>query len=132
MHASTSETLAWHRLRGKPDLTPRSSALLPVSCNPEGDYPSWPAARCDQKRRRHTLKADTHSKKGTALRHTLQHVATRCNTLHHTATYCNTLQHTAIDMVRSKKASKHSQREGAAIQHQHKLQHYVATHCKSD
>ena len=33
------------RLRGKPDLTPRSSALLPVRCNLEGDYSSWPAAQ---------------------------------------------------------------------------------------
>jgi len=33
------------RLRRKPDLTPRSSALLPARCNPEGDCPSWPAAR---------------------------------------------------------------------------------------
>jgi len=44
-HASTSETMTRQRLRGKPDLTPRSSALLPVRCNPEGDYPSWPAAK---------------------------------------------------------------------------------------
>jgi len=44
-HASTSETTARHRLHGKPDLTPRSSALLPVCCNSEGDYPSWPAAQ---------------------------------------------------------------------------------------
>ena len=42
---STSETTARQRLRGKPDLTPRSSALLPVCCNPEGDYPPWPAAQ---------------------------------------------------------------------------------------
>jgi len=26
-------------------LTPKSSALLPVRCNPEGDYPSWSAAQ---------------------------------------------------------------------------------------
>jgi len=44
-HASTSETTARQRLRGKLNLTPRSSALLPVRCNPEGDYPSWPAAQ---------------------------------------------------------------------------------------
>ena len=42
---STSETTARQRLRGKPNLTPRSSALLPVRCNPGGDYPSWPAAQ---------------------------------------------------------------------------------------
>ena len=34
---STSETTAPQRLRGKPNLTPRSSALLPVRCNLEGD-----------------------------------------------------------------------------------------------
>ena len=45
MHASTSETMARQRLRGKPVLTPRGYALLPVRCNPEGDYPSWPAAQ---------------------------------------------------------------------------------------
>ena len=44
-HASTSETTAQQRLHGKPDLTPRSSALLPVRCNPEGYHPSWPAAQ---------------------------------------------------------------------------------------
>jgi len=44
-HASTSETTARQRLRGQPDLTPRRTALLPVRCNPEGDYPSWPAAQ---------------------------------------------------------------------------------------
>ena len=32
---STSETMARQPLRGKPSLTPRSSALLPVRCNPE-------------------------------------------------------------------------------------------------
>ena len=31
------KTMAPQRLRGKPSLTPRSSALLPVRCNPEGD-----------------------------------------------------------------------------------------------
>jgi len=46
MHARKhSETTVRQRLRGKPDLTPRSSALLPVRCNPEGDYPSWSAAQ---------------------------------------------------------------------------------------
>ena len=44
-HASTSETTARQRLRRKPDLTPRSSALLPVRCNPGEGYPSWPAAQ---------------------------------------------------------------------------------------
>jgi len=44
-HASTSETTVRQRLRGKSDMTPRSSALLPVRCNPGGDYPSWPAAQ---------------------------------------------------------------------------------------
>jgi len=44
-HASTSETTARQRLRGEPDFTPRSSALLPVRCNPEGDYPSWSTAQ---------------------------------------------------------------------------------------
>jgi len=44
-HASTSETTARQRLRGKPNCTSRSSALLPVRCNPEEDYPSWPAAQ---------------------------------------------------------------------------------------
>ena len=34
---STSETTARQRLRGRPKLTPRSSALLPVHCNLEGD-----------------------------------------------------------------------------------------------
>jgi len=34
---STSETMAPQGLRGKPSLTPRSSALLPVCCNLEGD-----------------------------------------------------------------------------------------------
>jgi len=34
---STSETTVRQRLRGKPNLMPRSSALLPVRCNPEGD-----------------------------------------------------------------------------------------------
>jgi len=34
---STSETMARQRLHGKPSLTPRISALLPVRCNPEGD-----------------------------------------------------------------------------------------------
>ena len=36
-HGSTSETMVRQRLRSKPDLTPRSSTLLPVRCNPEGD-----------------------------------------------------------------------------------------------
>ena len=44
-HASTSETTARQRLRGKPNLTPRSSALLHVRCNPEGDHPPWPTAQ---------------------------------------------------------------------------------------
>ena len=44
-HASTSETTARQRLRGKPDLTLRSSAPLPVRCSPEGDHPLWPAAQ---------------------------------------------------------------------------------------
>jgi len=44
-HASTSETTARQRLRGKPDLTPKRSALLPVRCNPEGDYTSWRSAQ---------------------------------------------------------------------------------------
>ena len=44
-HTSTSETTARRRLCGKPDLTPRSSALHPVHCNPEGSYPPWPAAQ---------------------------------------------------------------------------------------
>jgi len=35
--ARLSEKTARQRLRGKPNLTPRSSALLPVRCNPEGD-----------------------------------------------------------------------------------------------
>jgi len=34
---STSETRARQRLRRKPNLTPRSSVLLPVRCNLEGD-----------------------------------------------------------------------------------------------
>jgi len=38
---STSETTARQQLRGKPDLTPRSSFLLPVRCDLGGDYPSW-------------------------------------------------------------------------------------------
>jgi len=42
---STSETTARQRLREKPNLTPKSSALLPVRCNLEGDYPSWPTAK---------------------------------------------------------------------------------------
>jgi len=32
---SMSEMTARQRLRGKPNLTPKSSALLPVRCNPE-------------------------------------------------------------------------------------------------
>ena len=44
-HASTPGTTARQQLRGKPDLTPRSSAILPVRCNPVEDYPSWPAAQ---------------------------------------------------------------------------------------
>jgi len=46
-HASTSasETTARQRLRRKPDLTPRSSVLLPVRCNLEGENPSRPAAQ---------------------------------------------------------------------------------------
>jgi len=38
---STSETTARQRLHGKPNLTPRSSALLHVRWG----YPSWPAAK---------------------------------------------------------------------------------------
>jgi len=44
-HASTFETTALQRLRGKPDLTPKSSVLLPVRCNPEGGHPPYPAAQ---------------------------------------------------------------------------------------
>jgi len=49
---STSEMTARQRLRGKPDLTPRIFALLPVRCNPEGDtlrgqQPNSPSTRND-------------------------------------------------------------------------------------
>jgi len=44
-HESTSETTVRQRLHGKPDLRPRSSALLPVRCNPEEDIPPWSAAQ---------------------------------------------------------------------------------------
>jgi len=45
-HASKSETMTRQRLRRKPNLTPQSSTLLPVRCNPEGDHPSWPQPNC--------------------------------------------------------------------------------------
>jgi len=44
-HACTFGTTARQRLHKKLDSTTRSSALLPVRCNPEGDYPPWPAAQ---------------------------------------------------------------------------------------
>ena len=43
-HASTPGTTVRQRLREKPDLTPGSSSLLPVRCNPEGGHPSLRAA----------------------------------------------------------------------------------------
>ena len=50
---STSEMTVQHRLRGKPNLTPRSSALLPVRCNPEADtfrgqHPNHQSTRNDR------------------------------------------------------------------------------------
>ena len=61
---STSETTAPQRLRGKPNLTPRSSALLPVRCNPEGDIlcgqqPNCPSRGTTDKRRTTTTNSSS-------------------------------------------------------------------------
>ena len=61
---STSETTARHRLRGKPSLTPRSSAFLPVRCNPEGDtlrgqQPNCLSTRMTDKRRTTTTNSSS-------------------------------------------------------------------------
>ena len=44
-HESTTKMTVRQQLRGKPNLTPKNSTLLPVPCNLEGDYPPWPAAQ---------------------------------------------------------------------------------------
>jgi len=66
-HASTSETTARQRLRGKPDLTPRSSTLLPVRCNLEVDHPfvaispiARPRGTMDKRRTNTTNSSSSH------------------------------------------------------------------------
>ena len=60
----TSETTSRQRLRGKPNLTPRSSALLLVRCNPEGDtlrgqQPNCPSRGTTDKRRTTTTNSSS-------------------------------------------------------------------------
>jgi len=60
----TSETSARQRLRRKPNLTPRSPALLPVRCNPEGDIvrgqqPNCPSRGTTDKRRTTTTNSSS-------------------------------------------------------------------------
>ena len=61
---NTSETTARQRLRGKPNLMPRSSALLPVRCNPErdtlrGQQPNCPSRGTTDKRRTTTTNSSS-------------------------------------------------------------------------
>ena len=44
-HANESEKTVRQRLCGKSNVTPRTSALLPARCNPEGDCHLWLAAQ---------------------------------------------------------------------------------------
>jgi len=64
-HARTPGTTARQRLCEKTDLTPWSSALLPVRCNPEGGHPPWPAAQLPRSRgttnKRRTTTATHHT-----------------------------------------------------------------------
>ena len=61
---STSEIMTQQRLRRKPNLTPRSSALLPVLCSLEGDtlrgqQPNCPSTRNTDKRRTTTTNSSS-------------------------------------------------------------------------
>ena len=61
---STSKTTAWQRLRWKPNLTPRSTALLPIRWNPEGDtlggqQPNCPSRGTTDKRRTTTINSSS-------------------------------------------------------------------------
>ena len=60
----TSETTVRQRLRGKPNLTPRSSALLPVYCNLEedtlhGQQHNCPSRGTTDKRRKTTTNSSS-------------------------------------------------------------------------
>ena len=78
-HASTSETTARQRLRRKSDLTPGNSALVHVQCNPERDYPPWPAAQLPVYEER---RISAEQPQPTAAHHTIRQSASQTTTGH--------------------------------------------------
>ena len=84
---STSETTAPQRLRGKPNLTPRSSALLPVRCNPEGDIlrgqqPNCPSRGTTDKHRTTTTNSSSSHHHNSALSRLHPLICTGAETIH--------------------------------------------------